>query len=419
MYKNIESFYNEYHEQLLVQNELRPAKSITRDVVSSISNFIILYNQTKLQKLSKKNIAEYLNLNLDSTTLSDHIKNMIDTKLFIYSENHYFFTSDFYFLVSKNSAISIKNYILENLSSLSNLSDFTMLYNLILCTLREANIHGKAYLFPDSFDKFCKLIPNQLERIKYCERVYEIYGFKSYNKDPNKGEYTPNANYRIKTTLINLGLVEEKLSRPLNYIELTDFGRNILSRIDANLNDTLKKQGILDSLGVSLEAYEILEQIENYEDETIHHESIDDTPLTNIEIRMPVDIPINRKESYTDPKVYFPRDQKIISEAKQLSNYLCDFDNTHIFFQNKRNNKNYVEAHHLIPLHQQSNFEYSLDVPSNIVCLCPICHSKLHNGKEEDYFKILKHIYVSRLERLKKSRIDVTFEQLLKIYNRR
>lgn len=418
MYKNIELFYSKYHEQLLVQNELRPAKSITRDVVSSIYNFIVLYNQTKLQKLSRENIASYLNLSLESTTLSDHIKNMIDTKLFIYSENHYFFTSDFYFLVNKNSAISIKKYLLENLANLGNLSDFTMLYNLILCTLREASIHGKAYLFPDSFDKFHRIIPNQLDRIKYCVRVYEIYGFKSYNKDPNKGEYTPNANYRIKTTLINLGLVEEKLSKPLNYIELTDFGRTVLSKIDANLNETLKKQGILDNLGVSLEAYEILEQIENYEEEAFEQELKDKMSFSTDEIKIPMDIPIIRKESYADPKVYFPRDQRIISKAKQSSNYLCDFDQAHIFFQNKRNNKNYVEAHHLIPLHQQSNFEYSLDVPSNIVCLCPICHSKLHNGKEEDYLKILEHIYESRRERLKKSRIDVTFEQILKIYNR-
>lgn len=73
-----------------------------------------------------------------------------------------------------------------------------------------------------------------------------------------------------------------------------------------------------------------------------------------------------------------------------------------------------IEAHHLIPIGEQSKFSFSLDVDANIVSLCPNCHRKLHHGKDikEDLFKLFN----ARKDLLKKSGIEITFDELLELY---
>ena len=73
-----------------------------------------------------------------------------------------------------------------------------------------------------------------------------------------------------------------------------------------------------------------------------------------------------------------------------------------------------MEAHHLIPMSAQNDFENSLDVDANIVCLCPNCHRKLHYGNQID--EELKILYEKRKELLNKSGIMISFEDLIKYY---
>lgn len=96
-----------------------------------------------------------------------------------------------------------------------------------------------------------------------------------------------------------------------------------------------------------------------------------------------------------------------------LSEFKCNIDNNHITFDS-RNNKPYMEAHHLIPMASQDKFDVSLDVDANIVCLCPNCHRKLHYGKERRW--TLLKLYNDRKELLKQSGIDISFDNLMKYY---
>ena len=100
-------------------------------------------------------------------------------------------------------------------------------------------------------------------------------------------------------------------------------------------------------------------------------------------------------------------------KAIVLSDFKCNVDNAHITFLNK-NSKPYMEAHHLIPMASQDRFENSLDIDANIVCLCPNCHRQLHYGKNIQ--KELKTLYDARKELLKKSGINISFDDLLKYY---
>lgn len=95
------------------------------------------------------------------------------------------------------------------------------------------------------------------------------------------------------------------------------------------------------------------------------------------------------------------RDPSVALRAIMETDYKCEVSN-HLTFISKTTNNPYVEAHHLIPLHTQDSFDYSLDVPANIVSLCPNCHRFLHHALLSEKIQILNRLYYERENRLKK-----------------
>jgi len=125
--------------------------------------------------------------------------------------------------------------------------------------------------------------------------------------------------------------------------------------------------------------------------------------------------PIKPSKVNNDKKVY-PRNLSYAKKALEKANFLCEVDNTHQTFISKATNKQYVEAHHLIPLQFQEEFNYSLDVPANIVSLCPNCHRKLHFASIDDKKRILEKLLENRKDELRKFSIEVNKEELFEIY---
>ncbi|GMG75481.1 hypothetical protein ShirakiTB12_39490 [Priestia megaterium] len=110
------------------------------------------------------------------------------------------------------------------------------------------------------------------------------------------------------------------------------------------------------------------------------------------------------------------RNPKYAGEAVVAANYLCEVDSEHKYFVSKFNHQNYVEAHHLIPMKYQDQFNYSLDVHANIVSICLVCHKKLHYGLFKDKRHILEMLFNSRVERLENSGIFVSMDELYSFY---
>ena len=76
----------------------------------------------------------------------------------------------------------------------------------------------------------------------------------------------------------------------------------------------------------------------------------------------------------------------------------------------KSNNKPYMEPHHLIPMAYQDNFDFSLDIEENIVCLCSNCHNKIHYGQGNVELAI--KLFNERKEALEKCGIIISEENL-------
>lgn len=130
-----------------------------------------------------------------------------------------------------------------------------------------------------------------------------------------------------------------------------------------------------------------------------------------------MDIPIVTPKQTERATHLWERNQIIKSQALRAANYICEYDHSHLTFTAKATNKPYMEGHHLIPIKFQPEFKTSIDVYSNVVCLCPICHRLLHYGADREKIYAAEKIFDFRSERLSKSGIDITKTDFIRLIN--
>lgn len=128
--------------------------------------------------------------------------------------------------------------------------------------------------------------------------------------------------------------------------------------------------------------------------------------------------PKKQKPENDFAKIMSVRDARVGKKALQLANFQCEINKKHNTFISNTTLKNYVEAHHLIPMKYYHNdeFEYSIDNEANIVVLCPTCHRKLHFGQPEDKKELLRIMYATKIENLEKAKIYIKLDKLLELY---
>lgn len=113
----------------------------------------------------------------------------------------------------------------------------------------------------------------------------------------------------------------------------------------------------------------------------------------------------------------WPRDKIYAIEAKQNADYKCEYDISHSTFIHKKSKKQFVEAHHLIPMQYQECYEMSIDVPENIISLCPTCHRAFHSSDNLYRKKLIDAFYQKRKDLLINDReIEINIENLYKYY---
>lgn len=97
--------------------------------------------------------------------------------------------------------------------------------------------------------------------------------------------------------------------------------------------------------------------------------------------------------------------------------YTCEANANHTTFTSKASGNNYLEAHHLVPLKHQPDFEFALDNPANIVALCPNCHRLLHHATVDEKQSCLRQLLTEeRVRSLGERRIDVTVDDISGYY---
>lgn len=128
-------------------------------------------------------------------------------------------------------------------------------------------------------------------------------------------------------------------------------------------------------------------------------------PITKPELKTKLVAPTN-----------WPRNPRVAKVALENANHTCEYSKDHITFTSKATGKNYVEVHHLVPLEQQFEFEVSLDVPENIIALCPNCHRMIHLAAKNEKEPMLIKFLNSRVQGLISRGINISYEELNLIY---
>jgi hypothetical protein len=118
----------------------------------------------------------------------------------------------------------------------------------------------------------------------------------------------------------------------------------------------------------------------------------------------------------TSNTMVWKRNPKIAIGALNRAGFLCELDVKHKHFISKSSGKNYVEAHHLIPMEFQIDYKSSLDIDANIVSLCLVCHKMIHFGRFEDKEEMIDRLFELRKKSLIRSGIKITRETLMSYY---
>ena len=109
---------------------------------------------------------------------------------------------------------------------------------------------------------------------------------------------------------------------------------------------------------------------------------------------------------------------RIAKTALVLADFKCEINRAdHITFLSK-NGRQFMEAHHLIPMHAQKDFRINLDRVENIVCICPNCHSAIHLGSEAVRLDYLRVLYEKKIDALRAAGLDISFGELFSKYYR-
>lgn len=113
--------------------------------------------------------------------------------------------------------------------------------------------------------------------------------------------------------------------------------------------------------------------------------------------------------------------KKVRDFVLKQAHYLCDCnDCKHTYFESI-DLHNYVEGHHLIPMNRQLEYYYdsniNLDVPNNIVPLCPNCHCQIHLGSRQARLMILSELFVKNKAKLKALKPSLTLSIFASYYN--
>ncbi len=169
------------------------------------------------------------------------------------------------------------------------------------------------------------------------------------------------------------------------------------------------KKNIYEPFVVNYSSYKSLNSIDIDDEDGI----ITTNDIFKLELVKPTYVPEDKPERIEGKTQQFKRNIEKAKMAIVYANYQCNIDSNHVSFVAK-NGKSFMEAHHLIPMSAQDDFNNSLDVDANIVSLCPTCHRKLHHGKDIELE--LKKLLDSRNALLKQSGIEISLIDLKKYY---
>ena len=164
---------------------------------------------------------------------------------------------------------------------------------------------------------------------------------------------------------------------------------------------------------------ELSDENETYDSEYV--EKVDEVKEENINFEIANDA-FKNTPRYTESK----KGTKVLKNpifgkiAINLSGYKCNADENHRTFESKITKKDFMEAHHLVPMNKSKEvFEQqniNIDCVENLVSLCPNCHRAAHYGSNRVKTEILTKLYNRKVKEFKRIGLIISLEEILQMY---
>ncbi len=134
---------------------------------------------------------------------------------------------------------------------------------------------------------------------------------------------------------------------------------------------------------------------------------------------------LNNEETLDKTSVENIKELKRISsvlkkKAKERAEYKCELEDSNMcqdhYFTSKETHRNYVEIHHLIPREFGNDFERSIEVIENYVCLCPRCHRLIHLAVDRERKTAINQLFNKRVSALQNRGLNINIEKMKEYY---
>lgn len=112
----------------------------------------------------------------------------------------------------------------------------------------------------------------------------------------------------------------------------------------------------------------------------------------------------------------YPRSLYVSYLAKVRSGWSCELNPSHKTFIAQADGKNFVEAHHLVPMAVQDYYRYTLDFTANVITLCPNCHRLVHIAGYRERAAAVSKLFGEREKIYRQYGIEVSQKLLLSFY---
>ena len=239
---------------------------------------------------------------------------------------------------------------------------------------------------------------------------------KTISINPKFDNYFYN-NFMLKYDIEELN---EVLYRDVDY---SYFLYNV-QNFDINLLDEPKE----DSNAISQEKIEKQEEIievetSEKENDDNYIEKIDNINENNVNTDVAIGASKIAPQGYDETEISkkYKRNPLLGKIDIQNAYYCCERNPRHETFTSEKTHKNFMEAHHLVPVKYQQKiwkkYGINVDCVENIVSLCPTCHRAFHNGTKEVKSQMIENIYEKLIPRYKSIGFRITLDEIKKLYN--
>lgn len=256
------------------------------------------------------------------------------------------------------------------------------------------------------------ILKKLFERTSYSNNNLDYLNIESIVRSRILWEFTREGTAKSVGDLVSLSELAERFGR-IN--DLHEYKYRRMAEIIFNIDYSGRKPRTrVGQGGNDLETDELTEDVftlpEDDDLEYQHKSCLSEPSKTPLE-------PQNKPESFYDKGTKrWRRNPKMAKEAMIFAEYRCESNKNHQTFLVPRLEHYFVEAHHLVPMSQQDRFNFSLDVPGNIIALCPNCHRAIHFSEKSIKGQLLKDLYMARQKLLEKFGIPITIDELLEVY---